>query len=300
MKKKGETSERLTTAEIFERLQKPTVKLGFKRAAEKLPLGASKFGGNPSAPRDFAWPFYRGKSDDGATANRPLTFLMQLNLEEVAPYDVENRLPTRGLLAFFIERIALADEASDAVRVFYFDGPVDETVETAPPPEFAELEQETLFSWDYSAEFAITFEKGVSVPCSWDLDDYGIELAVADDENEDEVYENYEEERDALTGTPPNGDLSHLLGIAHWIQWSMLGECERLAAGLSDDEFAALPEAERAKIEENAPNWTLLCRLGSVCEEAMQGDCGSFYFCVREDDLKRGDFSRVRVFFQCF
>ncbi|MBQ6829222.1 MAG: DUF1963 domain-containing protein, partial [Thermoguttaceae bacterium] len=33
---------------------------------------------------------------------------------------------------------------------------------------------------------------------------------------------------------------------------------------------------------------------------ATQGDCGSFYFCVREDDLKRGDFSRVRVFFQSF
>ena len=93
-------SEVLTTAEIFERLQKPTVKLGFERAAEKLPLGASKFGGNPSAPRDFVWPFYHGKSDDGATVARPLTFLMQLNLEEVAPYDVEKRLPTRGLLAF--------------------------------------------------------------------------------------------------------------------------------------------------------------------------------------------------------
>lgn len=284
--------ERLTTAEIFERLQQPTVKLGFERAAEKLPLGASKFGGNPSAPRDFAWPFYRDKSDDGATVARPLTFLMQFNLEEVAFYDVEKRLPTRGLLAFFIERIALENEASDAVRVFYFDGPVDETVEIAPPPEFAELEDDGLFSWDYGAEFAITFEKGVSV--------HGIELAVADDENEDEAFERYEEERDALTGTPPNGDFSHLLGIAHWIQWTMLGECERLAAGLSRDEFAALPEAERAAIEENAQNWTLLCRLGSVCEEATQGDCGSFYFCVREDDLKRGDFSRVRVFFQSF
>ena len=292
-------NERLTTAEIFERSQKPTIKLGFKRAAEKLPLGASKFGGNPSAPRDFAWPFYRDKSDDGATVARPLTFLMQLNLEEVAPYDVEKRLPTRGLLAFFIERIALENEASDAVRVFYFDGPVDETVEIAPPPEFAELE-DGLFSWDYGAEFAITFEKGVSVPCSWDLVDYGIELAVADDENEDEAFERYEEERDALTGTPLNGDFSQLLGIAHWIQWTMLGECERLAAGLSRDEFAALPEAERAAIEENAQKWTLLCRLGSVCEEATQGDCGSFYFCVREDDLKRGDFSRVRVFFQSF
>ena len=103
-----------------------------------------------------------------------------------------------------------------------------------------------------------------------------------------------------MTQTPRNGDLSQLLGIAHWIQWTMLGECERLAAGLSRDEFAALPEAERAAIEENAQKWTLLCRLGSVCEEATQGDCGSFYFCVREDDLKRGDFSRVRVFFQSF
>lgn len=294
----------MTTAEIFERLQKPTIKLGFKRAAEKLPLSASKFGGNPSAPRNFVWPFYRGEGDDGETISRPLTFLMQLNLEEIAPYDVGKRLPPRGLLAFFIERIALEDEASDAVRVFYFDGPGDETVETAPPPEFAELEQETMFSWDYGAEFAITFEKGVSVPCSWNLDDYEIELAVADDENEDEAYENYEEERDAVTGTPRNGDLSQLLGIAHWIQQSMLGECERLAAGLSDDEFAALPADERAKIEENAQKWTLLCRLGTVAdgddEAAMWGDCGSFYFCVREDDLKRGDFSRVRIFFQCF
>ncbi len=296
-------SETMEFAEIFERWQKPTVKLGFKRAAEKLPLGASKFGGNPSVPRDFEWPIYRREGNDGEATSRPTTFLMQLNLEEIAPYDVEKRLPPRGLLAFFIERIALAEGAdeSEAVRVFYFDGPVAETVETAPPPEFAELEDDGRFSWDFGAEFAITFEKGVSAPRVFDFDDYGIEPLLGDDVVEQE--DRYEEERAALMGVD-SGDYSHLFGYPDWIQDSALDDCERLAAGISWDEFTALPADEKAKIEENAKNWTLLCRLGTVAdgddEAAIWEDCGSFYFCIREDALKRGDFSRVLTFFQCY
>ena len=61
--------------------------------ADDLAIGATRFGGEPDLPAEFAWP----TSDDG-----PVLFLAQLRLDALAPLDLEQRLPRDGLLSFFV------------------------------------------------------------------------------------------------------------------------------------------------------------------------------------------------------
>ena len=57
-------------------------------------LNKSKIGGKPYLPKDFVWPYYQ---------ELPLSFLAQINLEEVKSLDKDNLLPDKGMLYFFYE-----------------------------------------------------------------------------------------------------------------------------------------------------------------------------------------------------
>ena len=59
-----------------------------------LRVGATKLGGRPDLQRSMAWPVYDG---------RPLSFVAQVDLAEVAALDSTNLLPKAGLLSFFFD-----------------------------------------------------------------------------------------------------------------------------------------------------------------------------------------------------
>ncbi len=67
-----------------------------KPATPVAPCG-SRFWGNPDLPQGYEYPTY----SDAAGNVFEYQFICQINLAEVAPYDVENRLPHKGLLSFF-------------------------------------------------------------------------------------------------------------------------------------------------------------------------------------------------------
>lgn len=64
----------------------------FPATQEEILVGASKFGGAPDLPAGTAWPTFEGV---------PLYLIAQFNLAEIAPFDLEQRLPSHGLLSFF-------------------------------------------------------------------------------------------------------------------------------------------------------------------------------------------------------
>lgn len=74
---------------------------------EKIPKGSSKIGGKPDLPKDFQWYYYNGEDYKKRVVNRPLSFLMQINCEEVHKYDKESLLPEKGILYFFYELITM-------------------------------------------------------------------------------------------------------------------------------------------------------------------------------------------------
>lgn len=98
---------------------------------EKLPLGASRFWGNPDLPEGINYPMYIDDEGD----EYPYVFICQLNMAEVAPYDRNSLLPHKGLLLFFAKidhYLGLFEDTdyvsgyisdSDAVKVLYFPNP---------------------------------------------------------------------------------------------------------------------------------------------------------------------------------
>lgn len=77
---------------------KPAIALRLRRMHEDdLALGASRFGGRPDLASATNWPVHVEKKRE-----RPLDFVAQFRLEDLAPLDEAKLLPKSGLLSFFV------------------------------------------------------------------------------------------------------------------------------------------------------------------------------------------------------
>ena len=75
-------------------LIEPSIRFVAARDISKsFAVGASKLGGVPDLPADVEWPHHEG---------RPLAFVGQIDLAEVAGLDLDHVLPDSGLLSFFV------------------------------------------------------------------------------------------------------------------------------------------------------------------------------------------------------
>lgn len=95
---------------------------------EKLAEGSSRFWGNPDLPEGVDYPMYVDDEGD----EYPYVFVCQLNMADVAPYDVGEVLPHEGVLLFFAkidhylgnfadtDCIGGSISGTDAVKVLYF------------------------------------------------------------------------------------------------------------------------------------------------------------------------------------
>lgn len=61
-------------------------------------MGRSRVGGDPDLPPQFAWPL--------TTDGTPMTFLVQLNMCDLAKNDANALLPKTGMLSFFSESMS--------------------------------------------------------------------------------------------------------------------------------------------------------------------------------------------------
>lgn len=110
---------------------KTGIQLCLKRQQQEFKKGISKFWGVPDLPPNFNWPV----DEKG----RVLEYICQLNLEEVAEFDLDKRLPSKGMLYFFGDvAFALGDFEMDTAkeklqneasyRVVYYDGGIESLV----------------------------------------------------------------------------------------------------------------------------------------------------------------------------
>src|SRR3954467_10697148 len=100
------------------------------RSADPMPVGSSHAGGVPDVGPDFEWP----------RARSPLSFLLQVNLAELAPLPAAVPLPPSGLLSFFYDLVRMPwggwprNAATAPWRVLYT--PADVPLRRADPPRF--------------------------------------------------------------------------------------------------------------------------------------------------------------------
>jgi hypothetical protein len=103
--RKHDTPDAVLSAVLAKML--PSVRLLRRREnGSELPVGGCRIGGCPDLPRGVTWPRRSDAAGEDPSAWEPdlnnlLQFILQVNLAEVAPFDVARTLPRTGVLSFF-------------------------------------------------------------------------------------------------------------------------------------------------------------------------------------------------------
>ena len=281
-----------TLNQVLDGLRKNEIAVTPRQAKHGGAVYRSKFGGRPAVPAGFEWPRFEAENYDGETANRPLSFLCQMNLEEIRAYDKEGLLPQKGLLLFFYEQESMRwgfdpdDEGSS--RVYYFED-VSLLTEVELPDDMKD---------EYKVkEYDLSFASKDSYPGFEELDCHSDVDCDWDD------YDNAVEKK----GYDPECERSKLLGYANLIQGEMLTECERTTRGLycgDAKSYRNTTEDVKEDIDKAAADWVLLFQMASIQEddddyELMFGDVGNLYFYIRKQDLWAKNFDRGWLVLQC-
>jgi uncharacterized protein YwqG len=275
-------------SDIFSKISKTAITIDLGEATdEALPIGSSKIGGRPDMPKDFNWFYYEGTDFTDETKCRPLSFLAQINCEDVKKYDKDNLLPSKGMLYFFYDLATMTwgfdPKDKGSARVYYFNG--DKT-------ELSRIEFPDDLEDDYKLpEIAMHFSTKKDVPCYEEFN----EIYSFDD------WDKYDDVR-VENGFEETESMGKLLGYADIIQDSMLLECERVTNGVYCGGGTDI-EPEKLKLfQQNCSQWQLLFQLGTIeldGYELMFGDCGRIYFYIKKDDLKRCNFENCWLILQC-
>ena len=122
-----------------------SIRLKTKYAEHELPIGTSKFFGNPDVPQGFEWPYIEVDGEE-----YDLSFIGQINLSEVAKYDKDGLLPGKGMLYFFydLDEMPFSPDNLNACRVIYHES--DENLE---PMCFVDEDGEDLSFREMQVEF---------------------------------------------------------------------------------------------------------------------------------------------------
>ncbi len=262
---------------------------------EKLLKGTSKIGGKPDLPKDFQWFYYNGEDYKKIVENRPLSFLMQINCEEVHKYDKESLLPEKGMLYFFYELFTMtwgfSPQDRGSAKVFYYDGEIEDLV----PADFPEdMEKDCIIP-----ESKINFESMNDYPIDF-LDYYDVDDSIEETRRKEKEFEKELEELGY------KADTTKLLGHPELIQGEYWEECEGVAGkniyyGSAPIKYGS--DEVKKSIKENAKDWILLMQVSEleIGDYGLYfGDSGKIYFNIRKEDLKNKNFDNVWLILQCY
>ncbi len=301
---------------LFKQWARPGIDIYPQVAETPVPLGGSKIGGCPDLPPAFEWPVY---TDPELGETRPLAFMAQFNLAEVAALDPQTELPRTGLLLFFYDmasdRWGFDPQDAGCSRVVYVEDA--SALERGSFPEG--LDKEYRF-----AKRAVEL-KPVLIPPSWGDTDEAQEQAVIDIYEQETPAERLLRDRESGKYMYAPGGIYHRL-LAEWrgltedyydsrscllgnpvlLQDEMRTECEeaarRRASGMAcEDEFS---EKEKEEIEAAKEDWLLLFQLASIQDEEhgdlMFDDLGNIYFWIKKEDLAARKFENAWLILQSY
>lgn len=228
----------------------------------------SKMGGLPELPADLAWP---------SIDRRALSFLAQIDLDQARAAGGPDWLPKDGRLYAFYDDPRLG--FPDLVRVIHSREPAGE-----PPPYPAGLSPKLRFT-----ERRVAFLRLSSIPS---LDWLGVDVRELDDDVDlDELAD--------LPNEPFGDELQHRIGgYPSEIQEEQMAlTCERIRRGRAPyEDEEPTPTMQRA-----SKAWRLLLQIDSDPGLKMNwGDGGMLYVFIREQDARKGDFSRTVTIAQTY
>ena len=211
--------------EMLDNLKKNEITLSTEFNNNSEIVDKSKIGGRPYLPKDFTWPYYQGL---------PLSFLAQINLEEVSSLDKDKLLPDKGMLYFFYEletqEWGYSPQDKGCAKVFYFENTTNFTLINFP---------EDMEDYYKIPEFKVNFKSNISLPSYEDFDNLNEEKNILEKyktyenfkEFENKLFDEYSDICDEYMESLEN--YTKLLGYPDIIQNSMEEECAAVTRGIN-------------------------------------------------------------------
>lgn len=228
---------------------------------EPLPVGISKYGGQPDVPAGFEWP----RNTDGL----PLSLLLQIDCATLATYDKEHLFPTTGHLYFFYELSEMDwDNEREAVKVIYNNAETQELLTAGFPEDLAEENR--------LKESALLLSAHECIPSYDDL----FEINPLYSYKDTDLYEEAAKRIKLSPAPPENGSIGSLSGYAHIIQGSMLTDTPK-------NDILLMQLFTTEEEEEGI-------------DPLMFGDDGNIYLYITREQLANLDFSHIRFELQCY
>ncbi len=301
--------------EQLHRIARTMIRIEAERSSDDLiPVGASKMGGDPDVPVAFDWPV----GDE-----RPLVFLMQLNLADVAGFRTSQFAARDGMLYFFndTEPISELEGTFDVVNVTTSRSQLQRTRNPAANKDEPCIDEDHSDGIPVGKSFypcSLAFSEELSLPDShsptvWG-DVFGKNQAFVDD------YRTYRQQLDpnrnpydVRQATPPReftagqvADFSAYSSLrdkylALYYDWIVQGklswecwECDPHDASFYDHHIFGYCQPVQWE-PELLPGEQLLLQLDTHTAPGwMWGDMGKLYFWILEGDLAKNDFSNVQ------
>jgi uncharacterized protein YwqG len=251
---------------------------GVKRPAIRVlkseEITRSKFGGQPYAEAgSFKWPESGGK---------PMAFLAQLDLAEIAKVYKYDWLSDKGIVLFFYDVLEMPwgfDPKDRGKWSVIFQANPDTCIEY---PEG--LSQELKLKEQYI--------KPKLIEIFPDYDDPSIEALNLSDQEAD-LYIDIEEEEDE-----PRHQIG---GFPSPVQGNNMELESQLASnGVYVGTSEGYASKEAKQLESGADDWKLLFQFDSDDDlDIMWGDCGMIYFWVQQQKSKTNQFDNCWLILQC-
>lgn len=230
---------------------------------DEIRVGQSKLGGKPDLLTEREWP----KTDEGES----LSFIGQLNCEELSSYDETSLIPKKGLISFFhcSENSGYSLYDADKFKILYhedlsnlkridYPNDLDQYVEYAPSQVFpANL---------------LRFQSNLSLPSF----------------NEEECIEDIikYDDRDIYFKIADYGTKHQIFGYPADLLGFMKQDCELFTNGIDNREFYNYTPERQKEIEIASSDWVLLLQINSDPDVNMYwGDRGFLYFWIRRQDI---------------
>jgi uncharacterized protein YwqG len=228
-----------------------------------ISIGASRIGGVPDVPPDFTWPDLKGALQ---------SFVAQIYLDEVHPYDKGGVLPASGMLWFFYDAKQETYGADPADRggwhvMFSDDYPGLQRI--AAPTNLPAESQFKACSVSFASEVTLSQSPQLDIP------DF--------DWTDDEVQK-YETLLSTFPTPEDHGAVHHqLLGNPQTIQDDMRLECQLASHGMTD-----MNDPRAQELSQGANEWQLLLQIDTDETIGMRwGDAGMLYYWLKASDLQR-------------
>lgn len=245
-------------------LAKTSIRLSATPVAEStLDVGVSKIGGVPDLPPGINWPEWKGL---------PQSFIAQIRLADVRPYDIEKVLPQSGMLWFFYDaqQETYGEDPADrgGWRVFFTEDESTKLQRTPAPATLPASSQFHATSVSFSTEITLSQYPKLEIP-NFDWTD-----------DEQTKYENL------LSTFPDAADRAkphhRLLGNPDTIQDDMRSQCQLVSNGITD-----VNDPRAAEVSKGAMDWRLLLQIDTDEPIGMRwASSGMIYYWIKQADLQ--------------